>query len=233
MNMASSSKPTILDRMAMANAKAQAAVLACAKREMEEVELEETQEAATSFDSPAALVGGEPSKRTRKNPSPADDSGAGVIPGASLVPVLAASGPSSSSSADGFIFKPGDDLVDNIMDGRLLQGRPAAILSLVELLGAANWPPQDPPNKHACVCFLMQLRGVGTVDWSAADKKYVVSGFTASTLNLATPWAAPPVSVETPSGSESDKPGDAGTEDAVPDDLKGNGGASSSVPALS
>ena len=59
MNMASSSKPTILDRMAMANAKAQAAVLACAKREMEEVELEETQEAATSFDSPAALVGGD------------------------------------------------------------------------------------------------------------------------------------------------------------------------------
>ena len=79
----------------------------------------------------------------------------------------------------------------------------------------------------------MQLRGVGTVDWSAADKKYVVSGFTASTLNLAAPWAAPPVSVETPSGSESDKPGDAGTEDADLNDLKGNGGASSSVPALS
>ena len=228
--MASSSTPSLSDRMAMANAKAREARLASESKRT----FGEKQEAAvTSFASPLIAAEEEPSKRLRSESSPADDPSPTVASGSGLVPVLATSEPSSSSSEDGFIFKPTDDLIDKMLDGRNLQGRYTTVLALVELLGAADYPPQDPPSKIVCILFFMQLRGVGTVGWSATDKKFFVDGYTPSKLNPATPWAATLVPGDPPPESGSDKPVDAVPGKASSDDLNVSGGASSSAPALS
>ena len=135
------------------------------------------------------------------------------------------SGSCVSTEPDGLIFKLTDDLTIKLMSGTTKQGNINAIRSLLELLGAADWPEEDPPQRALCVHHLTLLRGIATVRWSEADKRFTLDGYTPSALNPSTPWSSSAeVGAEVPAGADAD----AGDTDG----LKADGGATSPAPEL-
>ena len=217
----SSSTPNVLERMKIAKAKAMEARLAS-----EQKQASGRQEAAVSFRSPP-VSGDDASKRQKTSQSSGGSDGASPVEvvttsaNASGSAVAASLSSSSVSEAD-FIFKPADDLVVKLMDSRTKQGNHSAILVLLEQLGAADWPLNDPPDKNLCVAYLLQLRGVAQVSWSDSEKKFSVSAYSPSELNPATPWLQPEVEAEP----------EVDPADSEPEDLNASGGASSNTPAL-
>ena len=224
------STPSIEERLAAARAVASAAKLAAQRR----ANGGQHENGASSFASPFVDGGEAATKRLRSadQPEPSTASGSSGGTGATAAPV-AAPFASHSSSVDGFLFKHSDDLVAKFMDGRTKHGNHAAILALLESLGAAGWPQNDQPDRNLCIAYLLQLRGVGKVSWSDSEKKFSVTDYTPSLLNSLPSWAAPeaPPGVAPESGVA--KSGDAGSGDAESGDLNGSGGASSTPPALS
>lgn len=154
----SSGTPDVFERMRIAKAKALEAKIASQERQ-----LSGRQEAAVSFRSPA-VSGDEVSKRQKTSHSSGGSDGASpaeVVTASTTTSgsaVVAALSSYSASEAE-FIFKPSHDLVIKLMDSRTKQGNHAAILALLEQLGAADWHPNDQPDKNLCVA----LRGRGAL----------------------------------------------------------------------